>query len=136
MPHITSANYSGKDVTDIVKNLARDRGTITVSNDALGGDPRFGVYKLLTVQYDDGTSRVAGEGQNIKLSTAQIVSASYSGKDVLTVVKNIFRTQGTFTVSNNALEGDPRPNVYKVLTVGYDDGTTRAAGEGQSLKLN
>lgn len=135
MPQISSANYSGKDVTNIVKQL-QGEGTITVSNDTLGGDPRPNVYKLLTVVYDDGTTRVAGESQQLKLSTAKPVSANYSGKDVSGVVVDIFRTQGTFTVSNDALGGDPRPNVYKVLTVGYDDGTTRAAGEGQALKLN
>ena len=136
MPQISSANYSGKDVTGIVKDLAASKGTFTVSNEILGGDPRPNVYKLLTVGYDDGTTRVAGEGQSLKLSTAQIVSANYSGKDVTGIVKEFFQTTGTFTVSNDALRGDPRPNVYKVLTVGYDDGTTRAAGEGQPLKLN
>lgn len=136
MPNIQSANYSGSDVTSKVKNLAGSKGSITVSNDTLGGDPRPGVFKILTVVYDDGTTRAAGEGQNIKLTSAQIVSANYSGEDVLGTVKDIFRNQGTFTVSNQSLGGDPRPNVYKVLTVGYDDGTTRAAGEGQSLKLN
>jgi hypothetical protein len=136
MPQISSASYSGKDVTGIVKDLASSKGTFTVSNDALGGDPRPNVYKLLTVGYDDGTTRVAGEGQSLKLSTAQIVSASYSGKDVTGIVKDLAGSKGTFTVSNDALGGDPRPNVYKVLTVGYDDGTTRAAGEQQPLKLN
>ena len=135
MPQISSANYSGKDVTSIVKGLITP-GTFTVSNNILGGDPRPNVYKLLTVGYDDGSTRVAGEGQSIKIATAQIVSASYSGKDVTSTVKDLAKNKGTFTVSNDALGGDPRPNVYKVLTVGYDDGTTRAAGEQQSLKLN
>jgi hypothetical protein len=135
MPQISSANYSGKDVTSIVKGLTA-QGTFTVSNNTLGGDPRPNVYKLLTVEYDDASTRVAGEGQSLKIATAQIVSASYSGKDVTSTVKDLAKNKGTFTVSNDALGGDPRPNVYKVLTVGYDDGTTRAAGEQQSLKLN
>ena len=135
MPSISAAFYFNKDVTSIVKQLAKSQGTITVSNNTLGGDPSQGTYKLLVVSYDDGSNRVAGEGQSIKLSPSQIKSANYSGKDVTSTVENAIKTQNPFTVSNQALGGDPRQNVYKYLTVGYDDGTTRVAGEGQSIRL-
>lgn len=67
MPQISRANHSGIDVTSVVQNL-QSKGTITVSDDALGADLRSNVFKVLSVGHDDGTTRAAGVGQPLKLN--------------------------------------------------------------------
>jgi hypothetical protein len=136
------------DVTNQVRRLLTGNGRVTVNNANMGGDPAYGVYKILRIRaqnsqgqfqqftYKEGDTIDArqfynpgrpgfpppnpGSGNRSLQITRAYYGLNNRTSDVTQILRGMVRN-GTLAlqVNNNNLGGDPARGADKVLTVIY-----------------